>query len=155
MEPQTESSARIAIFDLLDRRLLKVLSENPQLIHALNWRTFERILAGILEDLGYCVELQQGTKDGGIDIIALRQDSPFGAHRYLVQAKKWSHRVGVAPVRELLYLQQQYGATKACLATTSTFTRGAWELEREHWWRLELRDFERLQEWIRLAASKA
>lgn len=152
--PETESIGRIAVFDVLDRRLLRLLTENPKLIHALNWRTFERMLAGILEDLGYTVELQQGTKDGGIDIVAIRQETPFGAHRYLVQAKKWSHRVGVAPVRELLYLQQQYGATKACLATTSTFTRGAWQMGREHWWRLELRDFERLQEWIAFAANK-
>ena len=149
-----ETSSRIAIFDLLDRRMLRVLSESPQLIHALDWRTFERILARILEDFGYTVELQRGTRDGGIDIIALKQNTPFGPHRYLVQAKKWTHRVGVAPVRELLYLQQYYGATKACLATTSTFTRGAWQLGREHWWRLELRDFNKLHEWIMEAAQK-
>ena len=138
-------------FDNLDRHLLRALAEDPSLLNTLEWRTFEYILAGILESMGYEVELRQGTKDGGIDVVAIKKSTPLGEHKYLIQAKRWSRKVGVAAVRELLYLKGAHGATKACLATTSSFTQGALRLGREHRWELELRDFERLREWLATA----
>jgi len=141
----------IVTFDLLDLHVLNTLIRDPSLHRELNWRTFERLLAAILERLGYEIELQRGTKDGGTDIIAIKRQTEFGAHRYLVQAKRWSAKVGIEPVRELLFLRQHVGATKACLATTSTFTAGARQLAREYQWCLELRDYERLQDWIHQA----
>jgi hypothetical protein len=150
----TPTVASIVTFDLIDIRLLEVLLSDPKLSYLLDWRTFERALAAIVERLGYEVELQRGTKDGGIDIIALKRDAAFGGHRYLLQAKRWSGRVGVDTVREILFLREHYRATKACLATTSTFTRGAWQLAEEYRWQLELRDYEKLMEWVDLLRSE-
>jgi hypothetical protein len=56
--------------------------------------------------------------------------------------------VGVSPVRELAFLHEEYKMTKSCLATTATFTRGAWELADLHKWRLSLKDFDGLKEWV-------
>lgn len=140
----------IVTMDLIDLRLLEVVLGDPALSGMLNWRTFERALAAIVQRLGYEVELQRGTKDGGIDIIAVKRDPAFGGHRYLLQAKRWSNRVGVEAVREVLFLREHYRATKACLATTSTFTRGAWQLADEYRWQLELRDYDKLLEWLHL-----
>ena len=147
------SFASSAFLDVLDYHVLRAIAKRPDLLHALEWRTFERILAGVLEELGYTIELRRGTKDGGIDVIAVRTADNFGGHRYLIQAKRWRKRVGVQPVRELLFLKERIGATKVCLATTSHFTKGAWKLADEYRWELELRDFERLQEWLTLAAA--
>jgi restriction endonuclease Mrr len=108
-------------------------------------------LAQILEDLEYEIELQRGTKDGGVDIFALKRDNPMGPHRYLLQAKRWSNAVGVEPVREVLFLHNHYKMTKSCLATTSRFTSGAWDYAREYRWQLELKDFDRLREWLGVA----
>lgn len=141
---------RIIRFEMLDVHVLQTLLQDQRLARAINWRTFEKLLAAIVEALGYEVELQQGTKDGGIDVVAIKRDSFFGPHRYLLQAKRWSNRVGVEPVRELLFLRDHYRATKACLATTSTFTQGAWQLASEYRWQLELRDYRRLAEWLEL-----
>lgn len=132
----------------ISNAVLAALQSSPRLLHVLEWRAFERVVAQILESLGYEVELQRGTKDGGIDVVAVRQITPFGPHRYLLQAKRTRNRIGVEPVRELLFLKQDYQATKACLATTSSFTAGALQLANEHRWELELRDFERLREWL-------
>jgi len=44
----------------------------------LNWRTFEKLLGDILESFGYEIELQQGTKDGGIDLFAIKKADIFG-----------------------------------------------------------------------------
>jgi hypothetical protein len=139
--------------DLVDPLLLDLLAKNPNLLKTLEWRTFEKLLARILADLGYEIELQGGTKDGGVDIFALKRDSIFGSHRYLLQAKRWSHAVGVEPVRELLFLHGHHRMTRSCLATTSRFTSGAWELARDYAWQLELRDFDKLLEWINLSRA--
>jgi len=142
--------ANVVLLDPIDRQALASIAATPALLHAVDWRTFEKVLAAVLGEMEYEIELRRGTKDGGIDIVAIKRQGPFGPHRYLVQAKRWKHRVGVAPVRELLYLKHEIGATKAILATTSRFTSGASAIAREHWWELELRDFAGLSEWLQL-----
>jgi len=42
-------------------------------------------------------------------------------------------------------------ATKAILATTSTFTRGARAFFNDHIWELEPRDFDGVVEWVKIA----
>jgi DNA-directed RNA polymerase specialized sigma24 family protein len=138
--------------ELIDPLLLQILDKNPELLKTLDWRSFEKIIAQALERLGFEIELQRGTKDGGVDIFALKRDGIFGPHRYLLQAKRWTNAVGVEPVRELLFLQGHHRVTKSCLATTSRFTEGAWALAHAYQWQLELRDLDRLREWLNLAA---
>ena len=137
----------------IDIRLYQAIISNPDLLRTLNWRTFEKLLADILEKFEYEIELLKGTKDGGVDIIAIKNDTPFGANRYLVQAKRWKNKVGVEPVRSLIWAQNEYKATKSCLATTSTFTKGAWDLARQNRWQVELKDYEKILEWIKLTRN--
>jgi len=61
--PNTPS---IVCLDTLDVATYRMLQTHPELLRTLNWRFFERLLADLLERSGYTVELQQGTKDGGI-----------------------------------------------------------------------------------------
>ncbi|HEX8673442.1 MAG TPA: restriction endonuclease [Longimicrobium sp.] len=141
--------------EVVDVAMYTVLKQHPELARNLPWRTFERLIADILEEFQFEVELTQGTKDGGIDVIAIKKDTHFGVHRYLLQAKRWANKVGVEPVQQLLFLQSHHHATKSCLVTTSTFTSGAWQLAEQYKWQLELRDFDGLTKWIEMAhASK-
>lgn len=153
-EESDVKSATIYTLDVIDPALLTMLMEDPELLRTLDWRMFEKLLAVILEKMDYEIELTRGTKDGGIDIFAVSNRGPFGAHRYLLQAKRWTNAVGVEPVRELLFLHSHHHVTKSCLATTSVFTRGAWELAHEYRWQLELKDHERLQEWLQIITNK-
>ena len=107
-----------------------------------------RNLADILSTFEYDIELLRGTKDGGIDIVALKKDTPLGIHRYLIQAKRWKNKVGVEPVRSLIWAHNDYRVTKSCLATTSLFTKGAWELANNYRWQVELKDYHKILEWI-------
>ena len=145
------SSVAITPLDPVD---LNAIMKNPDLLRTLGWRAFEKFLAQVLEKLGYEIELQRGTQDGGVDLFALKRDSVLGPHRYLLQAKRRSNAVGVEPIREILFLRDEHKITKSCLATTSRFTAGAWKYARAYEWWLELKDFDRLQEWVRLAAEK-
>jgi hypothetical protein len=148
--PERKSS--ILTLDIIDIGLYRALVGNPDLLHALHWRTFERLLADVLETFGYEIELHQGTKDGGIDIVAVKREDAFGHHKYILQAKRSNKKVGVEPVRQILFLHDHMRATKSCLATTATFTRGAWDLSQQYSWQLELRDHSGLYEWIYAAA---
>ena len=114
----------------------------------IDWRIFEEMLADMLKTFGYTIELTKRTKDGGIDVIAIKSDNDFGLHKYILQAKRYSNRVQVSPVRELLFLHDDQRASKSCLATTSTFTKGAWELADKFRWTLELKDKEGILNWI-------
>jgi restriction system protein len=143
--------SQIHTINTIDYVLYNELLNNPQLLRTLNWRLFEKLLADILERFQYDIELLKGTKDGGIDIIAIKKESPLGIHRYLIQAKRWQNKVGVEPVRSLVWAHNEYRVTKSCLATTSHFTRGAWELANNYKWQVELKDYEKLLEWIQLA----
>lgn len=147
-------SPSLLSLDVVDVPLYKTLLQHPELLRTLHWRTFEKLLADVLDSFGYEIELQRGTKDGGIDIFALKKSDAFGTQRFLVQAKRWSNKVGVEPVQQLSFLHNYHKVTKSCLATTAAFTRGAWELADQYQWQLELRDFDGIQEWLHIAAQK-
>lgn len=144
-------SSPLIRLDVISSDLYKSLIEHPDLLKALNWRAFEKLLADILTSMGFSIELQSGTKDEGIDLFAIKKDSTLGEHRYLLQAKRYKNKVGVEPVRQLLFLHNHYRATKSCIATTSEFTKGAWQLARQYRWQLELRDIHGITEWLKSA----
>lgn len=150
------TNEKIRKYDLndIDLQVYKEIISNEELAKSINWRNFELLLAKILEKFEYEVEVLKGSKDGGIDIIALNKSTSFGQERYLIQAKKWSNKVGVDPVRNLLWAHNEYKATKSCLITTSKFTRGAWELAEKYKWQIELKDYQKLSEWIEEASKK-
>lgn len=139
--------------DIIDVNLYNSIISDPSLLTSMNWRTFERLLANILEKFEFEIELLKGTKDGGIDIIAIKNQTPFGMNRYLIQAKQWKNKVGVEPVRSLIWAHNEYRATKSCLATTSAFTKGAWDLANNYKWQIELKDYDKIIEWIKLATK--
>lgn len=139
---------------LIDIALYEAILNNPALLKSIHWRNFEKLLADILETFEYEIDLMQGTKDGGIDIIAFTRNGDFGGHKYLLQAKRWNNKIDVDVVKNVMFNHDFYKATKSCLATTATFTRGAWELAELYKWQLELKDYESIRQWIDKAYKK-
>jgi hypothetical protein len=92
----------------------------------MDWESFERVVAQVLSSMGFVAELTQTTSDGGIDVIA-RRDEPLLRGKYVVQCKNWSTPVGVAVIRDLYGTMTHERANKGILITTSSFTRGAIE----------------------------
>lgn len=134
--------------EYFDPAVYSLIKSKPELLQTMDWRLFEEMLADILKTFGYTIELTKKTKDGGIDVIAIRHDNEFGHHKYLLQAKRYNKAVQVEPVRSLMYLHREHQASKSCLATTSSFTRGAWEMADRHRWTLELKDKHSILKWI-------
>lgn len=121
---QTQSQLRalapsIPLLAKIQRRLLQ--------LDDLNWRQFEHLIAQMLETDGYKVELMKGTKDGGVDVVAVRDLGPTGLFKSVWQAKKHrsDRKVGLSVVRELADTRLEHGASKAIIVTTSVLTSGA------------------------------
>ena len=86
----------------------------------LKGREFEQELAKLYRRGGYSVQLNKGTKDGGVDLVLKRDGKSF-----LVQCKGHANAVGPGPVRDLYGTFVHQGGTEAWLISTSGFTKAA------------------------------
>jgi hypothetical protein len=83
-----DETASVLRLDVVDFALYQALCKHPELLKTLNWRAFEELLADILRAFGFDVELQRGTKDGGVDIFAIQRSHPLGSQRYLASIQE-------------------------------------------------------------------
>ena len=135
-----------------NEEILKYIEAKPERIRSLTFRGFEKLILEILKHYGFDVELTRQTKDGGRDIIGCTTDGLGIPTRYIVECKKYAptNKVGVVPVRALYGVKTSEKADHAILATTSTFTKGAWEFaSRPEVWNLHLKGYEEILKWIR------
>lgn len=136
------------------QRLIDDAKMSRDQLLALSPRGFEEYIAEIWNRFGYTVELTSRTHDGGRDVVAVKK--AVSEVRYIIECKRYdeSHKIGVGLVRSLYGVKTHDRATKAFLATTSTFTRGALEFWEPHRWELELKDYEGVREWATEAAKR-
>lgn len=141
------------LLENIDIDVYRAIMTNDELLMTLNSRKFEILLADILEVFGFEIELTKHTRDGGIDLIAIKHNDILGVQKYLLEAKRWRNKVGVQPVRSLVFLHGYHKASKSILVTTSEFTKGAWELQNEFKYTLDLKDRKALRRWVSTAAK--
>lgn len=142
-------SARKADLLVIDDELIRYFKNHPKEMYRLNPRRFEELVAAILRDLGYSVELTGRSADGGVDIFAT-QKSGIGEVLLIVDCKRYapSNHVGVEIIRALYGISEQLRATMAMIATTSFFTKTAQSFQRTVKHRLSLKDYNDLNLWL-------
>jgi restriction system protein len=114
--------AKLAIAVRAQRRLAKSgISE----IDRMDGLTFERRMSLLFKAAGFSVELTRARGDYGADLVLERNGV-----KTVVQAKRWTKRVGVKAVQEAVAAKAMYGCTEAMVVTNSTFTNQACELAR-------------------------
>ncbi|CAM3958362.1 restriction endonuclease [Paracidovorax anthurii] len=130
--------------------VLQSLLLRPGGLDELHWRQFEKLIAELLEADGYTVELMQGTKDGGVDVIAVKDHGPLGLFKTLWQAKKKNpgNKVGLSIVRELADTRNELGASKAFIVTSTYLTRDAIKRIQRDCYQLGKLDRDDLNKWI-------
>lgn len=135
--------------------LLPLLAARPEDLYQLPPRRFEQLIAHIFERLGYDVELTPQSNDGGFDVLASKRAE--ADIRLIIECKRYTppSKVGRPTVQRLLGVlnDRQQHATKAILATTSTFTPPAKQLLASNHWRLEGRDRDAIVAWIASVGS--
>jgi restriction system protein len=116
----------------------------------LHWRNFENLIGELLEGEGWTVKVTRQTRDGGIDLVAVRLDTVIGEIKSVWQAKKYgpANKVKLHEVRELSAIRDDQRATKAIMVTTSHLTKDAIEWVKRDIYRLSYRDKDYLERWL-------
>jgi len=131
--------------------LAKEILRKGKLLSELSWRDFEKLVGALLETEGWNVEVAKETRDGGLDIIAVKDDPTLGLIQSAWQAKKYApHRkVRLSEVRELSAVRDNIKATKGIMVTTSHLTRDAIEWIKQDKYRLSYKEQDDILNWIK------
>jgi HJR/Mrr/RecB family endonuclease len=129
--------------------LKNYLAKHPKSLHNLSPRKIEELIASIMKDFGFDVELTKATRDGGRDIIAYMRNT---INHYLtyVECKKYSERnkVGVGIIREVVGVHHLRNANKSMIVTTGFFTKDAVEESKLIENKLDLKDYNDIKNWL-------
>ncbi|AWO01986.1 hypothetical protein DLD77_09895 [Chitinophaga alhagiae] len=138
-----------------NHKLIELLKKQPVNLRNITPREFEELLADLLRDMGWDVELTKQTKDGGSDILAYL-NTEVGRLLCLVEAKHYreDRKIGVELVRTLYGTLCDAQANSAMLVTSSSFTADAKTFQQKHQYQLTLKDYADVVEWIMKFGSK-
>lgn len=131
-------------------RLIEAIGRYPAAVYSITPREFEEIVAEIFLRKGFEVTLTQATRDGGRDIIALHETMGIRS-KLLIECKRYApeRKVGLAVVQRLYGVKVAEGATKALVATTSSFSKDARTFAQQRVWELDLKGYDDVMGWIR------
>ncbi|HET9162873.1 MAG TPA: restriction endonuclease [Solirubrobacterales bacterium] len=102
--------------------LRTAIAARPERATQLPPRRFEELVGDVFANEGYRVELTQSTRDGGRDLIVLRESDEIEA---IVEVKRHKKRVGVDLVRQLRGVQIRDNVPYAILVATMGFSKDA------------------------------
>lgn len=134
----------------LNGDFLREVALKPELMYRITPRRFEELVARILTDMGFGVDLTPMSRDGGFDILASLKSPLGGEFLTLVECKRYlpEKKVGVQIVRSLHGIIHLHRAHNAVLITTSSFSRDAIRESRSLNPSLDLHDYENLKQWL-------
>ncbi len=147
--PEGHLVAAVAIpwFEIIDR-----IRADPSIIHQIDWRKWEEIIAAAYKQAGFEVILTPRSNDKGRDVIATRLD--VGTIRIIDQVKAYSPGtlVKLDDIHAMLgVLSAEPNVSKGVITTTSTFAPGIMKDPRVTQFmpfRLELKDRDKLLPWL-------
>nr|WP_067053990.1 restriction endonuclease [Mucilaginibacter sp. L294] len=127
-EENTEPESQIILLDEGSRikRIIKDIYKKNQGIYTLNPNDFEDMIAELLRFQQFEVEMTKRTRDGGYDLIAVKNIGEFPV-RFLVECKRHAkaRKVGVGIVRSFRDVINTDGANKGIIVTSSYFSPDA------------------------------
>lgn len=137
-------------FESISHQLTEHLIANPSAIHQLSPRKFEELVAYLMEKQGYEVTLTKQSRDGGVDIFALKRDG-FGSFLTIVDCKKYSENnpIGIDLVRTMYGTLNIEKASHGVIATTSRFTKDAKVMAEDYKYQISLKDHADIMQWIK------
>ena len=118
-------------FDMVDKRfidekdVISGLDSRPNLMD-LTPAEFEALVGNLFTRMGLETKLTRTSRDGGVDAIAFDMRPILGG-KVVIQAKRYSHTVGVSAVRDLYGTMMNEGANKGILVTTSSYGPDAYD----------------------------
>jgi restriction system protein len=118
-------------FKMVDDRFIDetdVLSglDQRQNLMALSPSEFESLITNLFEKMGLETRQTRPSRDGGVDCVAW-DTRPVMGGKVVIQAKRYTHTVGVGAVRDLFGTVVNEGASKGILVTTSGYGKASFE----------------------------
>lgn len=129
--------------------LKRYLARHPEKLYELSSRSFEELVADILIDFGFDVELTSSTRDGGRDMLAYFRN-PITEFLTFVECKKWAYErpVGIDVVQRVFGVLQGHRANKSLIVTTSRFSRDALSEQKRYETLMDLKNYEDIKTWL-------
>jgi len=114
------------LFRIVNENLIKMILNNPAEIVKIEWRDFERLMADVLEEIGFKVELTPPSRDGGKDIILRCKNNN---KTYIVEIKHWAsgQKVSGKFLSEFLNVIINEERSKGLFISTFGFANNAFE----------------------------
>lgn len=133
----------------ISEEIKRYLAKHPKALHDLTPRKFEELIASIMKDFGFDVELTKATRDGGRDIIAYLKNAVTSYLTY-IECKRYSqdNKVGVGIIRQVTGVHHLRKANKSMIVTTSFFTKDAVKESRLIENALDLKDYNDIKKWL-------
>ena len=101
---------------------------------AMPWDDFEHLVRQLFEwefgSDGVEVRVTRASRDRGVDAIVFDPD-PLRGGKFVIQAKRYTHPVDVASVRDLYGTVMNEGANRGILVTTSSFGPDSYQFARD------------------------
>lgn len=147
-----EPESQIILLDEGSRvkRIITDIYHNHQGIFTMQPADFEDMIAELLRFQQFEVEMTKRTRDGGYDLIAVKNIGDFPV-RFLVECKRHasSRKIGVGIVRSFRDVINTNGANKGIIVTSSYFSPDA-EKERlkNKPYMLDFKDHDDVIEWV-------
>lgn len=114
-----------------------LLNSGIDIVDKMTGEEFEKFLMVHFEKLEYKGELTPKTNDYGADLILKKE-----GYKIVVQAKRWSSKVGIEAVQQILGAKEYYKANECMVVTNNYFTPNALNLASSS--RVELWDRKKL-----------
>lgn len=133
----------------IDTEVKQYFKKYPAKLYDIQPRKFEELIASIMKDMGFEVELTKATRDGGRDIIASIKNSLTDMLCY-IECKRYAadNKIDVGIVRGVIGVHHLRKPAKSIIVTTSFFTKDAVEEAKIIENQIDLKDFNDLKEWL-------
>lgn len=143
-------SSNILLVDT-EAEILAYFARHPEMLFSVPPRKFEELVASIFKNNGFQVELTPQTRDGGVDIIAVRHDRITGDTLHLIECKRYlpHNKVGIGVVQRMMGVVEMHRATQGLIVTTSDFSREARQCADTSKHRLALNAYTDISRWLR------
>nr|WP_226545070.1 restriction endonuclease [Bacillus thuringiensis] len=100
-----------------------LLQSSIHIIDQMNGRQFEEYLSSLYQALGYHTEITKESGDFGADLILKNNNETI-----IVQAKRYSNKVSLQAVQEIVAAKGYYSVNHAWVVTNNYFTDSARKL---------------------------
>ena len=112
----------------ISHEFARLVASDPETLDHLEWRDLERMMARVMEGLGFQTTLTPPSKDGGKDLVVVCQ-AVGGVESYIIELKHWrsGKRVGKESVSDFLHVIVAENRSGGLFLLTSGYAADAFE----------------------------